>query len=58
MDETRPEADERRRLQDRFDLRYVLKEGEYSIIKLIVFGFCGIIFVGVITAIVSLVLIK
>lgn len=56
MEEIRQEDDQRRRFQERFDLRYVLKDGEYSIIRLLVFGFCGLILVGVITAVIALVI--
>lgn len=58
MEETRAEKDQRLRLQEKFDPRYVMREGEWTLVKLIVFGLCGLIFTGFITAFVTIVLNK
>lgn len=44
------------RLQDLFDNRYVLKEGDYRMIRAIVVGLAGLILSGVVTAALAFVL--
>ncbi len=38
------------KLQDLFDKRYVLQEGDYKLIKALVIGLAGLILSGVVTA--------
>lgn len=55
MEETREEKNQRLRLQESFDPRYVRTEGEWPIVRLLVFGMCGLILTGFITAFVTIV---
>ena len=50
--ENRKESDLQLRLQDKFDLRYVLREGEYWIIRALVLGIAAL----ALTAVASLLL--
>lgn len=55
MDEQPEEANLRRKLQEKFDLRYVLTEGEYRLLKAAVLGACSLILTGFLSGLVYLV---
>lgn len=55
MDE-RQEEDLRRRFQEKFDLRYVLKEGEYVLVRTLLFSFVGLVLTSVVVGVLALVI--
>lgn len=57
LDETRDEQNWRLRLQEFFDLRYVL-QSEIVIIRLLVYGVAGLILAGAITAVMGILFLR